>query len=248
MVALIAGLGAARPVASGTWRLPETERLHYTVRWFGMGVVDATFDLLAPESHGGGQTQTIAVVAKTRSLASRVYRVTNRYETRVDTTTGFPVSYRAEIDEARFQERLSVSYDAVRQKAFYRLSAPPKAWEQDAKGSIHTLFSALYAVRGHDFDAQPTSAFVVDAKGSYWQATAKQVRTRKEKGSAFRDVEVRFKRLTDAVYPRQSDLLTDNLVDESSPLKLRIRQNPPLVTRMEYGAKGLRVTATLDGF
>ena len=63
-------------------------------------------------------------------------------------------------------------------------------------GATHTLFSALYAVRGHDVDALPKMTFV----------------------------------------------------DESSPLKLRIRQAPPLVTRMEYGAKGLRVAANLDGF
>lgn len=239
---------AAGRAASSRWNLPPSERLHYTVRWFGVGVVDAVFDLLEPERQGGVTTQTIAVVAQTRALPSRIYRVTNRYETRVDAATGTPLTYRTEINEAKFQERLHATYDAARRTARYRLSSPPKTWEQTTPGATHTLFSALYAVRGHDFNARPKMTFVVDAKGSYWETVAERVRTRTEKGTLFWDVEVRFKRLSDAVYPRQSDLLTDNLVDESSPLKLRIRQSPPLVTRMEYGAKGLRVAAVLDGF
>ena len=162
--------------------------------------------------------------------------------------SGLPLPYRTEIDEAKFKERFSASYDTARGTAFYRLSSPSKAWEQRTPGATHTLFSALYAVRGHDFDALPTMAFFLDAKGSYWSAVAERVKTLREKGVPFWDVEVRFKRLSDAVVPRQSDLLTDNLVNESSPLKLRIRQTPPLVTRMEYGGKGVRVAANLDGF
>lgn len=230
------------------WTYPKTERLHYTVHWFGVGMVDAVFELLPPERQGNVTTQTIAVLAKTRALPSRIYRVENRYRTTVDTKTGLPLTYHTEIDEAKFQERLSVFYDVDRGKAFYRLSSPSRAWEQTTPGAVHTLFSALYAVREHDFDVHPRMSSALDAKGSYWEAVAERVRTRTENGVLFWDVEVRFKRLSDALYPRQSDLLTDNLVDESSPLKLRIRRNPPLVTRMEYGAKGVRMTAILDGF
>lgn len=230
------------------WTFPKTERLHYTVRWFGVGVVDAFFELLPPERQGNLTTQTIAILAKTRALPSRIYRVENRYRVTVDTATGLPLTYQTEIEEAAFQERLSVLYDAERTKAFYRLSSPSRVWEQTTPGAVHTLFSGLYAVREHDFDAHPRMSFVLDAKGSYWEAVAERVRTRTENDALFWDVEVRFKRLNDALFPRQSDLLTDNLVDESSPLRLRIRRNPPLVTRMEYGAKGVRVTALLDGF
>ena len=81
-------LNVAGRASSGAWNLPATERLHYTVRWFGIGVVDAVFDLLAPERRDGVTTQTIAVVAKTRALPARIYRVTNRYETLVDMATG----------------------------------------------------------------------------------------------------------------------------------------------------------------
>jgi len=236
------------PLAWGTWEYPATERLHYTVRWFGVGVVDAVFELLPPERHDEAITQTISVIAKTRALPSRIYRVTNRYETKVDTATGLPLRYRTNIDEAKFQERFTVTYDTVRQRALYQLSTPPKTWEQTTPQGVHTLFSALYAVRAHNFDAEPTMRFALDAKGSFWEAVAKRVRTRTEKGETYWDVEVHFQRMSDALYPRQSDLLTDNLVDETSPLKLRIRKNIPLVTQMEYGAKGVRVTAILDGF
>jgi len=233
------------------WRLPQTETLHYTVRWVRIGVVDATMSLSPPTVIDGVPIQRLRVEARTRALPSRIYRVTNRYETDIDTRTGLPVAYRSDIDEAKFQERLDIRYAQRERTADYRRTEADRSTRQALPGEGHTIFSALYRIRLHDFGSEPRLRFLLDAKGIYWRAEATRTDARRVSGGVVWDVETRFERLPGGSQSRQSDLLTDNLVVEGSPLRLRILSRsdaPPLVTRMEYSAKGFRLSAELDGY
>ncbi|MBM3214269.1 DUF3108 domain-containing protein [Candidatus Poribacteria bacterium] len=233
------------------WRLPQTETLHYTVRWVRIGVVDATMSLSPPTVIDGVPIQRLRVEARTRALPSRIYRVTNRYETDIDTRTGLPVAYRSDIDEAKFQERLDIRYAQRERTADYRRTEADRSTRQALPGETHTIFSALYRIRLHDFGSEPRLRFLLDAKGIYWRAEATRTDARRVSGGVVWDVETRFERLPGGSQSRQSDLLTDNLVVEGSPLRLRILSRsdaPPLVTRMEYSAKGFRLSAELDGY
>jgi hypothetical protein len=234
--------------------LPAQERLEYTVRWLGVGVVDATFELVSPASDDDHTVRVLRVVARTRALPSRIYRVENRYETVLDPSTGYPLRYEKECDEAKFQEFLQAEYDQERRRATYSLLHPAREWTQPLLGETHNLFTALYFVRGQDFGRTPTVSFLLDAKGVYWRATARRVRTLRVAGGRAWDVEVTFEQASAGDSPRQSDLLTDNLVQATAPLRLRIlaatdgTDGKPLVTRMEYNARGFHLRAVLRGF
>ena len=164
-------LCAPGATAEPAWALPATETLTYAVKWGRITVVDATFSLEPPNADEA--TQVMAVDAWTTAVPSRIYRVRNRYESLVDTDAGLPTVYTKECDEAKFAESSRVVYDRVRSVAVYtRADAPTR--EATVPAETHNLFTGLYLLRQHDFAAQPTADFHLDAKGVYWLARARR--------------------------------------------------------------------------
>ena len=247
-VAILAMALAARCDAAPTpqWPLPDEETLSYAVRWGRLTVVDAIFVLRNRDTDAA--SHIIAVDATTTAIPSRIYRVANHYETVLDVRTGLPTTYSKECDEAKFAESSLVQYAQPEGSAVYtRLDAPTRRAE--LVGDTHNLFSGLYYLRRHDFAAQPTTDFHLDAKGVYWHARATRTRNLRTDAGDVWEVRVDFERAAGLEEPLQSDLLTDNIVRGDSPLTLHIRPaaegggRPPMVVYMEYQMRGFRLTA-----
>ncbi len=244
---LLSVFACASDVAwAAAWSLPETETLTYAVKWGRLTVVDATFSLERRDE--AAATQVIAVEAWTTAVSSRIYRVRNRYRSVLDTTTGLPLAYTKECDEARFRESSQVEYDQANQAAVYeRVDAPTRT--ADVPPNVHTVFTGLYLLRQHDFTTQPTADFHLDAKGVYWLARARRTRNLRTASGDVWEVVVEFERVGGLDDPLQSDLLTDNIVHAGKPLVLHIRAEsdtaPAMVVYMEYEMHGFRLKASL---
>ena len=230
------------------WTLPDEEIVTYAVKWGRLTVVDAVFALESRDLDAA--SHVISVDATTTAIPSRIYRVTNRYETVVDVRTGLPTSYRKECDEAKFQESVLVEYAQADRHAAYTVADAP-ARRSALVGDTHNLFSGLYYLRRHNFAATPKTDFHLDAKGVYWHARATRTRNLRTRAGEVWEVRVDFKRVAGLEEPLQSDLLTDNIVRGDSPLTLHIRPasedegRPPMVVYMDYQVRGFRLTAEL---
>lgn len=247
-VILAVALACPRDAAAASWSLPDDETLSYAVKLGGWTVVDATFTLRFRDRATG--RHTIAVEAQTTSIPSRVYRVTNAYETVIDVGSGLPRSYWKACDEAKFQESSFVKYaQADRHAVYMRVDAPTR--RAALLDETHNLFSGLYYLRQHDFGAEPTTDFHLDAKGVYWRARATRTRNLRTAYGDVWEVRVDFKRAGGLAEPLQSDLLTDNIVRGDAPLTLHIRPassdrtRPPMVVHMAYEVRGFGMTAVL---
>jgi hypothetical protein len=232
--------------AAAAWDLPDSETLTYAVKWGRLTVVDASFSL-EPRDEATG-TQVLAVNAWTTAVPSRIYRVRNHYESVVDIRAGLPLAYAKECDEAKFQESSRVDYDQGSGVAVYtRVDTPTR--DAPLPSKMHNLFTGLYLLRLHDFAAEPTADFHLDAKGVYWLARARRARNLRTADGDVWEVVVEFERTGGLDEPLQSDLLTDNIVHPKNPLMLHIRAKgearPAMVVYMEYEMHGFRLKANL---
>ena len=233
-------------------RLPESEELAYSVRWSRLPVVDATFRLEPTEDGVSGPVRRLIVEAFTKPLPSRIYRVDNRYETLLDVATGLPIRYDKNCDEAYFQEQATIIYAQASGHRLRRLNGGSGPSTQSLLGPTHNLFSALYFLRQHDFRGDEPVRFLLDAKGAYWNASARRRRNLRTAHGFVWEVAVRFTLATGDEQSRQSDLLTDNIVNGDRPLILHIHppapgtDEPPLVVHMEYRGGGFHLAADLQ--
>ena len=252
LLCLYLGQVAHASAADAAWNLPTSERLMFSIRWSRLAVVDASFVLEPPTEGLTGPIQTLTVEAWTKSLPSRIYRVENHYETIIDLATGLPVRYAKRCDEARFQEHSATTYAQAEGWRRYTSKTPPSETTQELLGPTHNLFSALYFLRQHNFRTQVPVRFLLDAKGASWQAEARRRRNLRTKHGFVWEVAVRFTMIDGDPTARQSDLLTDNIVNGDHPLILHIRppeagtDEPPMVVHMAFRGGGFHLVADLD--
>jgi len=144
----------------------RVEIIAYDLTYFGLPASSIVFETRSP-----CDSSKILIHAEARSsgLWSKLFRVDNRYQTRIDRRRLLPVEYSKQIDQKNVQHAWTITYHQDQQRAVIDSA---RVWS--IPSDCHNFFSMLYRIRRFDFERGDSLVLNLDVETLLWRVTIRR--------------------------------------------------------------------------
>jgi len=104
-------------IESPMQRLPEHEKLYYTVRWLGIPVGMITASINGIRKINGRDAYELEVIAKANDFCSKIYRVEDRFVSYMDVEGLYTLRHEVNRREGRYKKDAVTNFDQERHVA-----------------------------------------------------------------------------------------------------------------------------------
>ena len=107
-------------IAPAQARLPEHEKLIYTVRWLGIPVGTITASINGIKEIRGRKAYELEVTAKTNAFCSAIYKIEDRFISYMDIENFYTLRHEVYRREGRYKKDAITDFDHENKKAYYQ--------------------------------------------------------------------------------------------------------------------------------
>jgi len=144
------------------------EKLTYEVRWMGVPVGLAYFNVKEIANVNGSDCYHIIVTVKSNAFLSKIYRVEDEFHTYIDKEKLYSQRFIKKQAEGRYRSHEIVNYDHGQRKAVYKSLRNDSVKEFDIKEGTQDDLSAIYYFRIQDIDLSKKIIMDVNADEKNW--------------------------------------------------------------------------------
>lgn len=155
-------------VMIGQHKLRVGEKLTYEVRWMGVPVGLARFDVKETSWINGRECYHIVATVKSNAFLSKIYRVEDEFHSYVDKEKLCSMRFIKKQSEGRYRSHEVVDYDHSRRKAVYKSMLNGTTKEFDIKEWTQDDLSSIYCFRIQDIDLNKKIFMDVNADEKNW--------------------------------------------------------------------------------
>ena len=128
-------------------RLPEYEKLTYTVRWLGIPVGIITASIKGISEINGRKAYKLEVTAKTNAFCSAIYRIDDRFISYMDIESLYTLRHEVYRREGRYKKDAITDFDHKNKKAYYQHLPGDLIETIDIPYGVQDTLSACYYFR-----------------------------------------------------------------------------------------------------
>jgi hypothetical protein len=128
-------------------RLPEHEKLTYSVRWLGIPVGTITASIKGIKAINGRMAYQLEVTAKTNAFCSAIYRIDDKFVSYMDTENFYTLRHEVYRREGRYQKDAITDFDHENKKAYYQHLPGDSIKTIDVPYGVQDTLSACYYFR-----------------------------------------------------------------------------------------------------
>jgi hypothetical protein len=206
-------------LVSGASAFEVPERLEYSIWWEFVKAGNSVLEI------GKGEEDTLKIIstAWSSSFISLFYKVEDRIEVNVDSSTYLPYDYYLTLREGRHRKERQVTYYQEEGKIILDNVHDMKVEEFDIEGGVYDPLSAFYAVRTMDLEVGKSLFVRVFDNGKLYDVEVKVLK--KEKitipAGTFDTIKVKPLLMSDGIFMRKGDVhiwLSDD--EKKVPVKI----------------------------
>jgi len=144
------------------------EKLTYEIKWMGVPVGLAYFNIKEIVEVNGRECYHIIVVVKSNTFLSKIYRVEDEFHSYIDKEKLYSLRFIKKQSEGNYRSHEVVDYDQEAHKAVYRSLRNGSVKEFTIPENTQDDLSAIYCFRIQDIDLSKKISLPVNADEKNW--------------------------------------------------------------------------------
>jgi hypothetical protein len=135
-------------------KLPEYEKLIYSVKWLGIPVGTITASIKGIKAINGRMAYQLEVTAKTNAFCSAIYRIDDKFVSYMDIENFYTLRHEVYRREGRYQKDAITDFDHENKKAYYQHLPGDSIEAIDIPYGVQDTLSACYYFRLLSLDVE----------------------------------------------------------------------------------------------
>jgi len=128
-------------------RLPEYEKLSYSVRWLGLPVGTITASIKGIKNIQGRDAYELEVLVRTNNFCSAIYKIDDRFVSYMDVEKFYTLRHEVYRREGRYKKDAITDFDQVNHRAHFRNFLDNSEKDFDVPPAVQDTLSACYYFR-----------------------------------------------------------------------------------------------------
>jgi hypothetical protein len=128
-------------------KLPEHEKLTYSIRWLGIPVGTITASIKGIKNINDRRAYELEVTAKTNAFCSAIYRIDDKFVSYMDAENFYTLRHEVYRREGRYQKDAIIDFDHENKKAYYQHLPGDSIKAIDIPYGVQDTLSACYYFR-----------------------------------------------------------------------------------------------------
>ena len=197
---------------------PPNEKIKLNIYYLHLKIVNVSVNFSNEKDN-----KKITILAKSSGISNAFIKICNKYQC-VSADNFLPSIYMKEIHQSNYQEQCIIQYNHKTKEALKKDILNGVNEKYPIEDNTYDFFSGLFYIRSQDLQVNDSISFFVDANAIIWMTHAVMIKKEKIKTKigTFDAIkcQITFERISKKERATNSDILTNNLMNEKNKLYL----------------------------